>query len=188
MNKNTTSFSVIFRFYETYPQWNHLSRNQEFYSDTIPAKDVVGDCPPQGKRSSARVSQLSLPFLTSVEEAHWLSPDNPEDCRLYLRTRAAPRSRVQVDWSISQRGLLPRGLKRDYYEVEIVTGTPLTSIRSASWVTDDPHDLRLRIWSEGESPFRWFKAEWRAYTKESRHRKVIDEIPGETPLGTKLGS
>ncbi len=165
-----------------------LEHTNESFTKWQEWEDVVGDCPPQGKRSSARVSQLSLPFLTSVEEAHWLSPDNPEDCRLYLRTRAAPRSRVQVDWSISQRGLLPRGLKRDYYEVEIVTGTPLTSIRSASWVTDDPHDLRLRIWSEGESPFRWFKAEWRAYTKESRHRKVIDEIPGETPLGTKLGS
>ena len=95
---------------------------------------------------------------------------------------------VQVEWSTYQRGLLPLGIKRDHYEVEIVTGTPLTGIRYVSWETDNPRDLRVRIWSEAQSPFRWFKAEWRAYSKESRQRKVIDEVPGEISLGTNSGS
>ncbi len=143
-------------------------------------QDVVGECPAEGKRSSYQVSPVRLfPFFTGIKEWHWLSPDNPEDHRLYLRTRAAPGSYLEVEWSVYRRGLLPEGIKRDHYEVEIVTGTPLTKIERVSWATDDPRDLRLRIWSEAESPFRWFKAEWRAYSKESRQRKVIDEIPGQ---------
>ena len=82
-----------------------------------------------------------------------------------------------MNWSIHQRGLLPEGSSRDHYEVEIVTGTPLTSINRLSWETANLRDLRLRIWSEAERPFRWFKAEWRTYKKETRYRKVIDEIP-----------
>jgi len=165
-----------------------LQHTNESFTKWQEWEDVVGECPPDSKRSSGRVSQVSLPFLTSIKEARWLSPDNLEDCRLYLRTRAAPRTSVQADWKIYQRGLLPDGIKRDHYEVEIVTGTPLTNIRRVLWVTDDPRDLRLRIWSQAESPFRWFEAEWRAYSKESRQRKVIDEIPVETLSGTDLGS
>jgi hypothetical protein len=83
------------------------------------------------------------------------------------------------------------GTQRDHYEVEIVTGTPLTNIRQVSWLTADLRDLRLQIQSEAESPFRWFKAEWRVYFKESRQRKVIDEISGQplvttTPVSQKL--
>jgi len=173
---------------EVFASSGRLRHKNESYTRWQEWEDVVGECPPQSKRSSARVVQESLPFLTSIKQARWLSSDNPEDCRLYLRTRAAPRTSVQVDWKIYQRGLLPAGIERDHYEVEIVTGTPLTGIRRISWATDDPRDLRLRIWSEAESPFRWFEAEWRVYSKESRQRKVIDEIPGETLLGTKLGS
>jgi len=148
-------------------------------------EDVVGECPAEGKRSSYQVSQVRhFPFLAGIEESSWLSPDNPEDCRLYLRTRAAPRNYVQVDWSIYRRGLLPPGVKRDHYEVEIVTGTPLTNIRYVSWVTGDLRDPRLRISSEAESPFRWFRAEWRVYSKESRYRKVIDEILVQALLET----
>lgn len=146
---------------------------------------VVGECPAEGTRSSYRVSQVRhFPFLASIEESRWLSPDNPEDCRLYLRTRAAPRNYVQVDWSIYQCGLLPPGMERDHYEVEIVTGTPLTNIRYVSWIAGDLRDLRLRISSEAESPFRWFNAEWRVYSKESRYREVIDKIPGQPLLAT----
>ena len=141
-------------------------------------EDMVGECPSGGKRSSYQVSRVSFPFLTSIKESRWVNPDKAEDCRLYLRTRAAPRNRVQVDWSTYRWGLLPRGIERDHYEVEIVTGTPFTQIREVSWATDDSRDVRLRIWSEAESPFRWFRAEWRVYSKESRQRKVIDEIPG----------
>ena len=66
-----------------------------------------------------------------------------------------------------------------HYEVEIVSGTPLSSITRVSWETDDVRDVRLRIQSEAESPLRWFKAEWRVYLKETRQRRVIDEIPGQ---------
>ena len=142
-------------------------------------EDVVGGCPSEGRRSSYRVSRASFPFLTSIEERRWLSYDDPNDCQLYLRTRAAPRSRVRVDWSIYQCQLLPQGVERDHYEVEIVTGTPFTNIKRVLWATGDSRDVRLRIWSEAESPFRWFKAEWRVYLGESRYRKVIDEIPGQ---------
>jgi hypothetical protein len=140
-------------------------------------EDVVGEYPAEGKRGSYRVSQVRhFPFLSGIEESHWLSSDNLEDCRLYLRTRAAPRNYVEVDWSIYRHGLLPVGIERDHYEVEIVTGTPLTNVRYVSWLSGYSRDLRLRISSEAESPFRWFKAEWRVYSKESRYRKVIDEI------------
>ncbi len=143
-------------------------------------EDVVGEGPSGDQRSSYQASRVgSFPFLTSLEESRWLSADNPEDGRLYLRTKAAPRNSIKVDWSIAQRPLLPVGVERDHYEVEIVTGTPLTKIGRVSWATDDPRDLRLRVWSEAESPFRWFKAEWRVYSKQSRQREVVAEISDE---------
>jgi hypothetical protein len=86
---------------------------------------------------------------------------------------------VQVDWSINGEGLLTTGVYRDRYEIEIVTGTPYTAIEDVSWLANDPRDIRLQISSKAEGPFRWFKAEWRAYEKEIRVRKVIDEIPVE---------
>jgi len=161
----------------------------ESYTKWQEWEDVVGQCPPESKRSSYRVSKVGFfSFLASIKEWRWLSTDNPKDCRLYLRTRAAPRNYVQVDWSIYQCGLLPPGVKRDHYEVEIVTGTPLTNIRYVSWIAGDLRDLRLRISSEAERPFRWFQAEWRVYAKESRHRKVIDEILGQALSETTPGS
>jgi len=151
--------------------------------------DVVGERSAESRRSSYQTTQMStFPLLTGIEQSRWVSTDNPEDCRIYLLTRAAPRSSVQVDWSIYQQGLLPLGIKRDHYEVEIATGTPLTSIGRVSWETDDTRDVRLQIWSQAESPFRWFKAQWRVYFKESRQRKVIDEIPVEVLSGTRAGS
>ncbi|HKJ89052.1 MAG TPA: hypothetical protein VKA48_11140, partial [Gammaproteobacteria bacterium] len=76
---------------------------------------------------------------------------------------------------IYRRGLLAEG-QRDHYEVEIDTGTPLTTIRYVSWLSSDPGDLRLKINSEAERPFRWFRAEWRVYAKEARYRQIIDHI------------
>jgi len=160
---------------DTVRHWN------ESYIKWQEWEDTVGWCPPEGRRSNYYISRVSsFPFLTSIEESRWLSSDNSEDCRLYLRTRAAPRSHVQVNWSIHRQGLLPLGVKRDHYEVEISAGTPLTGIRRASWVTGELRDLRVRISSEAESPFRWLTAEWRVYYKESRQKKIINEIPGET--------
>jgi pimeloyl-ACP methyl ester carboxylesterase len=148
-------------------------------------EDVVGECPPQQMRSSYQFRQVGhFPFLSSVEEVRWLDAANAEDCRLYIKTKAAPRNKVQVDWSVYEAGLLPPGGKRNHYEIEITTGTPLTGIPRASWATDDPRDIRLIIDSEAESPFRWFHAEWRTYATEIRYRKIIDEMQVQPPSGT----
>ncbi|MFC1901029.1 hypothetical protein ACFLYN_05495, partial [Chloroflexota bacterium] len=139
-------------------------------------EDIVGECPSGAKRDNYYVSRISAPVLSGIQEIRWLNSDNTDDCQLYIRTRAAPGSTVQVNWSIHMQGLLLPGNTRDYYEVRIVSGTPLTSIKDISWETDNPLDLRMRISSEAQSPFRWFKAEWRVYSKEIRKRKIIDEM------------
>lgn len=155
----------------------------ESYTKWQEWEDVVGYCPRGEKRANYYITRLgSLPFLATIEESRWFSPDDSEDCRLYLRTRAAPRSRVQVNWSVHSRGLLPPESIRDHYEVKIVTGTPLTKITGVSWLSGESCDLRLQIWSEADRPFRWFKAEWKVYSKEKRQRNIIDEIPAQVSL------
>ena len=131
-----------------------LQHTNESYTKWQEWEDIVGECFFKDKRSSYQVVLRSFPLFTSIKESRWLNPSSLEDCQLYCRTSAAPRNSVQVHWSVYQQGLLSDGAKRDHYEVEIVTGTPLTNIRDASWLTDDPSDLRLRIWSEAQSPFR----------------------------------
>jgi len=140
-------------------------------------QDVVGECPEESLRSNYQVSAVN-PFLffTGLSDSHWFVSYDSGDCRLYIRSWAAPRNRVKVDWEVYRQGLLPDGVERDHYEVEIVTGTPLTSIKYVSWLTDDPRDLRLRVMSQAESPFRWFRAEWRVYAKEARERQIIGEL------------
>ena len=140
------------------------------------SEDVIGECLPENQRSSIKVTQLSLPILTSIKEVRWLSPDDDEACRLYIITRTAPRTTIRLDWALYQRELLPEGTERSHYEVRVTEGTPLTAIRQTSWLTDDPRDIRLRIWSEAQSPFRWFEAAWRTYYTEIRQRQVISEI------------
>jgi len=151
-------------------------------------EDVIGESPLGSTRSSYRVVlNKYFPFATSVEEARWAVPDDTGDCQLYLKTKAAPRNTVQLDWTIYRRGLLA-DTQRDHYEVEIITGTPLTTVRYVSWLTGDPRDPRLRISSEAERPFRWFKAEWRVYSKESRYRQVIDELAVQALLNPGAGT
>jgi hypothetical protein len=146
-------------------------------------EDVVGEPSAGGIRSTFQTTQTrSSPIFTGMMEARWVYPDNPNDGRLYIKTRAAPRSSVQVDWSVYQKGLLPAGLERDHYEVEGETGTQGTGIGQVSWETGDALDLRLRILSQAQSPFHWFRVQWRVYYKESRQRKVIDEFPVLTLL------
>ena len=154
-----------------------LEHKNESYFNWQEWEDMVGKHCSDVQRSSYQVKRArSLPIFTNIKESHWFSPDNPEDCRLYIRTSTAPRSSIRVEWNVYHQGLLPEGVGRDHYEVEIVTGTPLTSIERASWVTNDPRDLRLRILSEAEKPFRWFRAEWRVYFRQIRKQKAIDEI------------
>jgi pimeloyl-ACP methyl ester carboxylesterase len=157
-----------------------LSHRNKSYTKWQEWDDVVGVYTPDSQRSSYQASLVnSFPFLTGLTESRWLTADNPEDYRLYLRTRAAPGRSVQVHWSVNRNVILPAGTERDRYEIETVTGTPFTEVNEASWLIDNPRDLRMQIRSKAEGPLRWFKAEWRTYAKEIRERKIIDEIPGE---------
>ena len=154
--------------------WNpSLTRWQEW-------EDIVEYYPPTYEnelRSQFKVTKVrSTPVLTKIAEARWLSPDDPADCRLYLRTGAAPQSYIQVDYNIYIQGRLPVGKQRDHYEIEIVAGTPMAAINQASWQTDSPRDLRVAVSSRAERPFRWYEAKWRAYSQESRTGKIIDEV------------
>ncbi len=132
----------------------------------------------EARRSRFTVSKVeSSTVFTSLEEARWLEPDNAGDCRLYLRTSAAPRNSVRIDWEVYLQGRLDAGLKRDRWEIEVAVGTPLSEVYRASWLSDDPRDVRVLAFSRAEKPFRWFKANWRVYYKENRWRKAIEDVP-----------
>jgi pimeloyl-ACP methyl ester carboxylesterase len=121
----------------------------------------------------------SVPFFTKLVEARWLSPDDLSDCRLYLRSRAAPQNYIKVSWKIWVQGLLPVGKQRDHYEIEMTAGTPLAAVNQAAWLNDNPRDLRVEVSSRAERPFRWYQARWRVYSQEARQRDVIDEMSVE---------
>jgi len=160
--------SRIWHWNPSYVKWQEWEDIAEYYPPTY-ENDL---------RSRYEVSLVdSAAILTGIEELRWLNPDNPEDCRFYLLTRAAPRNYIQVDWKIYRQGLLPEGTKRNHYEIELIAGTPLAEVYKASWETNNPRDLRVQVWSQAERPFRWFEANWRVYYQESRYRKIIDGIP-----------
>jgi pimeloyl-ACP methyl ester carboxylesterase len=144
-------------------------------------EDIVGEKSLGGIRSTFQTAaKKSTPFFTGLTQSSWVNPNDPSDGRIYLKTRAAPRSSVQVDWGCYQTVLLPSGIDRDHYEVEVETGTQFTAVAEVFWHTSDLRDVRLRISSQSPGPFRWFKANWRVYYKESRERKIIDEFPVRT--------
>jgi pimeloyl-ACP methyl ester carboxylesterase len=155
--------------------WNPSLRVQEW-------EDIIDYIPPTyEKRSRSRfdiTAEKSAPFLSSVVEARWLSPDDPTDCRLYIRTRAAAQNYIRVNYNIYVQGLLPVGQKRDHYEIEVTAGTPMAEINSASWQTDNLRDLRVQVSSRAEKPFRWYQATWRVYGKVPVQRDVIGELQG----------
>lgn len=119
----------------------------------------------------------SSAWFTSLKEARWLEPSNAADCRLYLKTSAAPRNSIKVDWEIYLQGRLNAIWERDRWEIEVTAGTPLSEVYRAAWLSDDPQDVRVLAFSRAEKPFRWFQANWRVYYKEGRQRKVIEEVP-----------
>jgi hypothetical protein len=139
-------------------------------------EDQVGEIIPKAQRSSVLVQQLSFPILTSVSQINWVTPGEPQDCRLNLDLSAAPRTTVEVRWTVYKAILLPEGKKRAYYELQITDGTPLVGITQIQGARRDTRDLRLRVWSEAQSPFRWFSAEWKVFYLESRHRNIIDAM------------
>jgi hypothetical protein len=122
------------------------------------------------------VQKVSFPIWTGVVQISWVNPNDPYDGRIRIKTRAAPRSSVQVDWSVYLQGLLPSGIERDHYEIEIETGAQVTGIGQVFWQTGDARDLRLLIESQAQSPFHWFRAQWRVYYKESRQREIISSL------------
>jgi hypothetical protein len=141
-------------------------------------EDVVGENVTGSTRYTFQYTQkVSFPVFSGVIEIRWVNPDNPEDGRLYIKTRAAPRSTVGVLWSIYQQGLLPEGIERNHYEVEIASGTQVTSVSGISWASSNPRDIRLTISSQAQSPFHRFRVQWRVYYTESREVKLIDSLP-----------
>jgi len=153
-----------------------LHRNDSFFKWAEWEDTVGGNSIPDVRSSFQTIQRNSFSILTGIEQSRWAEADQPQDGRVYIKTRAAPRSSVQVDWSVYQEGLIPPGVRRDHYEVEINTGTQLASIGQVSWETDNPRDVRLHIFSQAQSPFRWYKAQWRVFSKESRQRQIIEEF------------
>jgi pimeloyl-ACP methyl ester carboxylesterase len=139
--------------------------------------DVVGKNSTGIQRSSFNVSSNgSLPLFAGISSAQWFNAADIGDCRLNLKTRAAPKNSIRVDWSTSQPGLLPEGAERDRYEIEIVAGTPFTAISDIKWVDDNPRDMRLLVASQAEGPFRWFQADWKVFSRESRKVGFINDL------------
>jgi len=158
-----------------------VQHKNDSYFDWKEWEDIVEYTPPTYEDAKRTRFTVNLAHRSGVfayiEVARWLEPDNPDDFRLYIRTRAAPRQYLRVDWSIYRQDLLPPGKQRDHFQVNIVAGTPLTEINKVYWATDDPRDLGFWVHSKAERPFRGFKADWRVFQKESKYRKLIDEIP-----------
>jgi pimeloyl-ACP methyl ester carboxylesterase len=159
--------------------WNPSYTRWQDWEDTV---DYVPPTYENQLRSRFDVTtEKSAPFFTRVVEARWLNPDDPTDCRLYIHTRAAPRNYVQADWNIYVQGMLAEGKQRDHYEIEITAGTPMAAIDQATWMTDNPRDLRVEVLSHAERPFRWYEATWRVYRQEPKQGNVIDEMKAVLP-------
>jgi pimeloyl-ACP methyl ester carboxylesterase len=138
-------------------------------------EDVVGEGTGTGNRDSFSLRMDSLPVLTGIVESRWQT-GNPENCWIYIKTRAAPRSTVRVEWSVARNPLLSKEFPRDRYEVEITSGTPFTGIIQVDWLSEDPSDQKLKINSSAEGPFRWFQAQWRTYIRVPRINNVLADI------------
>ncbi len=151
-------------------------RNSAFYK-WQQWEDIIGECEPEDERSYSHVHLDSVPLLTSIRGASWVSSSNISDCRLRVTTSAAPLTRVEADWTIFSAGLLPEETPRSFYDVEIIRGTPLASIIAVNWWKDDPLNPVIWIRSQAQSPFRWFEARWTTYKKEYRVVSVINDIP-----------
>lgn len=144
-------------------------------------EDVAGGLPLVDDAKSRFEIKLvdSSPLLTALEEVRWFNMSDPEDCRLFIKTKTAPGQYVRADWIIYQQSLLPKGMERDHYEIEVYEGTNMTTIKEATWMSNNPQDLRLLISSQAESPFKRFKANWRSFAKEYRQQEIISELISE---------
>ncbi|MBN1367132.1 MAG: hypothetical protein JW967_04330 [Dehalococcoidales bacterium] len=128
-------------------------------------------------RSSFKVERTSLPVLSAILDAKWLSPHDINDHRLLIQTRAAPKSTVSANWSINGFEEI-EGRLRNRYEVRIETGTPFTSIKNVHWVSDENDmDFRLNIESQAEGPLRNFEVTWKTFFEQYYPRQIIDDMP-----------
>ncbi|MFC1897830.1 esterase/lipase family protein [Chloroflexota bacterium] len=139
-------------------------------------EDVIGDYTEGDKRAYSHVHLSSSLLITNIKQVAWLDSANACDLRINLQSQTAPLTSIRIDWAIYKSGLFSPGEERTFYDIEISEGTPLTGIRFASWMSDEQNDPILWLWSEAQSPFRWFKAEWQIYQKEKRWGNIIDEI------------
>jgi len=155
-------------------------RNASFFKwqefEDVVGEYVGGEYVGGDKRAYSHIQLSSIPVIRRIKEARWLFSDNISDYRIYLKSKAAPLASVKIDWTIYSSGLFPSEKERTFYDIEISDGTPLAGIRHVSWLHDDPRDPVIWIWSEAQSPFRWFKANWHIYQKEIRQISIIDEI------------
>ena len=138
-------------------------------------EDTVGICAPDKLPGSFLTTRTSIPLLTVLEQARWLNPGAPDDCRISIKTRAAPRSTVTVKWAILQYAKLPVGF-RDHYEIKVTNGSSLVEMPEASWLTAELDDIRLEARSQAEGPFHWLKGEFIVYSQIGLERKIINEI------------
>lgn len=149
--------------------------NSSFYKwqewEDIIGEEIEGDI-----RAYSNVKLTSIPLITSIERVSWLTPRDKTDLRIKVKNQAAPLTSIKIDWTIYKSGLFPQGNERSFYDIEMTEGTPLASISHAAWMSDDAANPVFSIWSEAQSPFRWFKAEWMIYQKEERARNIISKI------------
>ncbi|MFC2016647.1 esterase/lipase family protein [Chloroflexota bacterium] len=145
-------------------------------------EDVIVDYTEGDKRAYSHVRLSSLSLITNIKQAAWLDAANVSDLRINLQSQAAPLTSIRIDWAIYKSGLFSPGEERTFYDIEMSEGTPLAGIRFASWMSDEQNDPVLWIWSEAQSPFRWFKARWQIYQKERRWGNIIDEIKSREAL------
>jgi hypothetical protein len=140
-------------------------------------EDVIGEGDYADKRAYTHISLTTLPLVSRISRAEWYDPVNTGDFRLSVKTGTAPLATVNVEWTIFGKGYFELGRDRTFYDIEITAGTPLASIRQVSWLSaDDPLDPVMWVYSEAQSPFRWFRAEWKIYQKETRYITLIDDI------------
>ncbi|MBN2239301.1 MAG: hypothetical protein JW712_05970 [Dehalococcoidales bacterium] len=139
-------------------------------------EDIIGDCEEGDERSYSHIHLASTPLISSISGANWVS-ENTSDCRLNVITRAAPLTKLEVEWTVFSAGILPEENPRSFYDIEITKGTPLASIIGINWWKDNPQNPVIWVRSQAQSPFRWFEARWSTYMKESRVVNIIDDIP-----------
>ncbi|MFC1953225.1 esterase/lipase family protein [Chloroflexota bacterium] len=144
-------------------------------------EDIIGEYIEGDKRAYSHVSLSSLPIVSGIKQVSWLTLENENDLRINVQSQAAPLSSVNINWTIYKSGLFPPEKSRTFYDIEMTEGTPLAGIRYAAWLDDSPDNPVFWIWSEAQSPFRWFKVEWRIYQKETRLVNIINEITTNNP-------